>query len=42
VLGALSVSGKLTITVNYIDEKIKTETVNAIKDRAVTYLKTQE
>ena len=38
VLGVVTVGRKLTITVNYIEEKINKATVRAIKDRAMKYL----
>jgi len=38
VLGIVTVGGKLTITINFTEEKIRKATVEAIKDRAKKYL----
>jgi NRPS condensation-like uncharacterized protein len=38
VLGVATVGGKLTITINYVEEKISKATVRAIKDQAMKCL----
>ena len=38
VLGVVTVGGKLTISVNYIEENINKTTASAIKDRAMKHL----
>jgi NRPS condensation-like uncharacterized protein len=38
VLGVVTVGRKLTITINYVQEKISEATVRAIKDCATKYL----